>query len=121
MTFAWADYLDLAQAMVDSHGDEAAQRTAISRACYVAYHRASQFVRARSLVAESEALRHDLVWRLLLRQPEAVVQLAAAGEFELKRRRLHADYRLRFPGNIDDVAVKSLRQAEEVIQLLGAV
>ncbi len=48
--FVWTDYLVLAERLAARDADEAALRTAISRAYYAAYHRASTYVRANILV-----------------------------------------------------------------------
>ena len=48
--FDWTGFLTLAERLATDTGDEAAQRTAISRAYYAAYHAAASFVRAQGIL-----------------------------------------------------------------------
>ncbi len=42
--FDWAEFLDLGEELVRRRGDAAAERTAISRSYYAAFHWASRYV-----------------------------------------------------------------------------
>lgn len=92
MTFDWRGDLALADRLAAETEDEAALRSAVSRAYYAAYHRASQLVRERELVASSVELRHTVVWRLLKDQPSISFRRAGDRGFQLKHAWVQADY-----------------------------
>lgn len=48
--FRWLDFLTLGERLSLTADDEAALRTAISRAYYAAYHEAAAFVRSEGLL-----------------------------------------------------------------------
>ncbi len=73
--FGWGEFLSLAhrlvlQASLESETAEADLRTAISRAYYAAYHAASAYVRANTLIPVAERLTHDKVWTVLARDQD---------------------------------------------------
>ncbi|MBD0324008.1 MAG: hypothetical protein ICV72_11575 [Aldersonia sp.] len=60
--FDWEEFLAFAEQLVERDADEAALRTAISRAYYAVYHRASAHLRNNVLVPAHERLTHRKVW-----------------------------------------------------------
>jgi uncharacterized protein (UPF0332 family) len=118
--FDWHDYLHLADRLA-LVGDEAEQRSAISRAYYAVYHAASAFVRARSLVPSGRRLTHDLVWNALISDPNPDRANAGVRGDRLKRSRHDADYRAPFPGDLErrvrDVLAESRAMIDDIDQL----
>ena len=58
--FDWRDYLHLAERLSARQSDEAAHRTAISRAYYAAYHVAAAYARRTGLLLGRHT--HERVW-----------------------------------------------------------
>jgi hypothetical protein len=61
--FGWADFLVLARELATRESDEAALRTAISRAYYASYCSAAQHVLQRMPKLFPSDLNHERVWR----------------------------------------------------------
>jgi hypothetical protein len=123
---AFADWLD-EQALVDAElpVEEAALRSAISRAYYAAFHVAKAFV---DLLVEQGILQwpgtrrsiHDQVWDVLTLHPDPVVAgLADRGRL-LKRERTEADYSVAPNKRRATIARESRRLAREIIEGIDA-
>jgi uncharacterized protein (UPF0332 family) len=85
--------------------EEAAHRSAISRAYYAAYHAAEAFVRAKGILTSGHT--HQKVWDALVNDPDhARANVGVRGK-QLNWIRVMADYRAPFPGDIG----KELRAA----------
>ncbi len=69
MAFDWRDYLLLAEDLATRQGDEAAARSAISRAYYAALGRAAEVLRGEGRTI-SFMQTHSDVWRALRRGPD---------------------------------------------------
>ena len=114
--FDWDDYLTLADRLVRQAPDEAAQRSAISRAYYAAYHAAAAFVRAKVILTAGHT--HRSVWRALKADPD--VDRADAGRKgdRLRWFRMAADYRNPFPGDLGRLARTAVAEARNLIDAL---
>lgn len=116
--FEWSDYLDLAERLIEREPDEAALRTAVSRAYYAVYHRASAHIRNNSLVPARERLTHRKVWDVF-----QVAGNVAHADVGFRGRRLHllrtsADYRHPFPGDLQELAPIAVVEARELLALI---
>lgn len=116
--FDWADLLALAERLAARDTDEAELRTAIRRAHYAAYHRASAFVRANDLVPARSRRSHQRVWEAFAvtndpRHTEVVIR----GDF-LRRLRTSADYHYPFPGGIADASRFAVTEARSMLEVL---
>lgn len=60
--FGWEGFLDLAEELSQRRGDAAAERTAISRAYYAAFHWANDDVSRRGANLTFTGRDHTLVW-----------------------------------------------------------
>ncbi len=113
----WNEYLTLARDLASRPDNEAAQRSAISRAYDAAYGRT-----AESLIEREDLVRgsitHHAVW--LAFRDAADPDRFAFWEHGtvLKDRREHADYRRLFQGSLTQAARDSIRRATEVLTLL---
>lgn len=116
--FDWEDYLDLADRVAHRWGDEAAQRSAISRAYYAVYHRASAYVRTNGFVSPSTKLRHQDVWRLIRSSTDLRRQYIGNRGNALKVMRIRADYDNPFPDDLHKSTRDALLQARELIDLI---
>src|ERR1700740_1470503 len=99
MAFDWKEYLRLANHLAEQQ-DEAAMRSAVSRAYYCAYNLAMLRAQANSYRSPSDTGSHDALWHLSHPNAEKhkvdeCKQLASIGT-RLKRRRVQADYRRDF-------------------------
>lgn len=115
--FEWDGFLLLAERLVREGNDESAQRTAISRAYYAAYHAAAAYVRATGTLPHGHT--HQRVWTSLEKSTE-LADVAAYGGV-LRRLRIEADYRGRFPGDVGEQAQTSIGLARDVIEALRRV
>ena len=114
--FEWEDFLGLGDRLTQE-ANEAAQRTAISRAYYAAYHAAAAFVRARRILVTAHT--HQAVWGALAASSD--VDRADVGRMgnRLKRARLDADDRIPFPDDVADRAQDAVTEARSIIEALG--
>ena len=110
--FDWSDYLPLAERLA-ADNDEAARRSAISRAYYAAYHAAARYVRARQLLVDNHT--HQTVWRVLAGDADPARQHAGVSGQRLHYLRTEADYRQPFPGDIAAKTAGALADARQLI------
>ena len=116
MPFQWADYLKLAS-LLAAQGDEAALRSAISRAYYAVYHTAVANAQAHSVtIARVSGFGlHESCWNAYKALP-ATAALGVAGD-RLKVSRHKADYQL-VAANWAKEAATTLTEAA---RLMGAL
>ena len=113
--FDWDGFLDLADELVGRRGNAAAERTAISRAYYAAFHPA----RAH-LVRQGERLTltgadHGLVWRWFLARPDPLARAVGTNGRRLVDERRRADYDPIEDGSLSVRAAGAVRLARQVI------
>ena len=92
MTFAWADYLRLAEELAQRPGDEAAHRSAVSRAYYAAFGRACAHLTQQNIPVSQGDGSHKRVWESFNRLGRTYSGVQHNGD-RLLRRRVVADYR----------------------------
>ena len=114
--FEWDEYLVLAERLAAEKSDEAAQRSAISRASYAAYHAAARFVRDKGILTTRH--RHRLVWEALADQADGDLSAIGARGNRLTQTRIEADYQTRFPGNLEERVNNAVADARDVIETL---
>ena len=114
--FDWADYLALASELAKRSEDEAAMRSAVSRAYYAVFGRARERLRAEGLAAPRRAT-HRFVWDAYqqAREPHRR-QVGAAGD-RLRKYREGADYEGLLPG-LPLITRRSIEIARELLSLL---
>jgi uncharacterized protein (UPF0332 family) len=101
--FAWSDYLDLADELAARVGEEAAERTAISRAYYAAFGMARAYLRAKGVGIPSGSLAHVAAWDRFHATPDPVHRRIADRGRRLRKRRGRADYEDTYVGLAVDV------------------
>ncbi|MFZ2420001.1 MAG: hypothetical protein WBD79_11930 [Anaerolineae bacterium] len=126
MSFDWADYLKLAEALTrdpSSPGpEEASLRTAISRAYYAAYRSASNLAASRGeLVPAGLASDHGLVINHFRYAADPVRQKIGAGLSRLRGNRNKADYDDVLSGRPAATAQSSVTLARNVLTALGSL
>jgi hypothetical protein len=119
--FDWGDYLVHADRVAQRWADEAAQRSAISRAYYAVYHRASQYVRANGLVLASTKLRHQDVWRVIRSSDDLRRQDIGNRGDALKVVRIRADYDNPFPQDLEHSTRDGLLEALELMTMIDGL
>src|SRR5437879_4229739 len=119
--FDWGDYLDQANRLA-AGGDEAGQRSAISRAYYAAFglaRRRLETVEGNPVPPTGRA--HQYVWNAFVSNPpEARRAAIAASGTRLRRRRNLADYDDAVP-DLGTLTRETLMEAQRVIDTLGAL
>ena len=92
--FDWADYLDVADALIAQVGGEAAERSAISRAYYACYGVAWNYAHARHAPLSRTGRDHTAVWNWFLANPDRdpVHRRVSQNGRRLKQWRIAADY-----------------------------
>jgi uncharacterized protein (UPF0332 family) len=90
--FAWEAFLALAEDLQNSRSDEAAMRSAVSRAYYAAYHLSLAFLEQNSIAITSMANQHQAVWHEFQRGPDKNWKTVCRIGNNLKLRRVDADY-----------------------------
>lgn len=94
--YDWADYLNVADALLTQVGGEGAERSAISRAYYACYGKASQYARAKNAPLTGARGDHTALWNWFLAEtgPGSIdirTRVSANGK-RLKQWRIVADY-----------------------------
>jgi len=92
MTFDWSNYLQLARQLGQTQ-DEAAQRTAISRAYYAAFHAADEILKVKDITLDSSRPPHERVWSIYVKSPNRQCIVIGNEGFRLRNARVDADYK----------------------------
>ncbi|MGE0133149.1 MAG: hypothetical protein AB7U82_34160 [Blastocatellales bacterium] len=92
MAFDWAEYLRLAKELAQRQDDEAAHRSAISRAYYAAYCRACAYLNQKNIPIPQGEGSHDRVWKSFKDLPGRTHSGIHNNGDRLKRKRVQADY-----------------------------
>jgi hypothetical protein len=123
MVFDWKEYLKFAKKLSEQQ-DEAAMRSAVSRAYYCAYNLALSRARANKYRSPEDTGSHDALWELYKRNAmehrlQSCDQLASIGA-RLKRKRVQADYRDNF-ARLPEAVKDAIEDAEQCVALLSAL
>ncbi len=118
--FDWEEFLDLAEELVRRHGDLGAERSAISRAYYAAFHAAGSIARRHGARLTLTGVDHTLVWDWFL-QPEADRRSQWIGDtgHRLRRARRRADYDAAPRSNLSLEARDAVRLARRIVTELS--
>ncbi len=116
--FDWWEYLDLAKKLAGWSGDEAALRSAVSRAYYAAYKSADEAFPGRLRTREQTSPHLDF-WNSLKRGQTADEQSLGRFGLRLWGRRCMADYDNDVRVEWQKEAEMALGQAQEVKELLA--
>jgi uncharacterized protein (UPF0332 family) len=124
MAFEWEDYLVLAEDL-STDNDEAALRSAVSRAYYAAFNIARDFLSINGfVVSENKASVHHEVWNEYERRGDTWATVYKYGD-ALKKQRRDADYILKprpfrgKPKNWSEEVKQSIHGAEMVLYWVG--
>lgn len=117
--FNWAEYLTLAEELAGRHGDEAAQRAAVSRAYYTVYCRARNALEDRQLFDREQITKtpHQDVWDTFEEDYRTEWILIGQLGSNLKQDRVKADYNDRLP-NLENLTKGAMRQAKKLRRVL---
>lgn len=126
MSFDWADYLKLAEALmrdpISPGPEEASLRTAISRAYYAAFRSASNLAAGRGeIIPAGLASDHGLVINHFQNATDPARQKIGAHLSRLRGNRNKADYNDVFPGRLADTARSSVILARNVLAALSSL
>jgi len=103
--FDWAEYLNLADALA-GQSNQAALRSAVSRAYYAAFHRASQKLIDEQQIYRSDPTqprKHKAIWDMYRDSTDANRQRIGVKGDRLRKNRTDADYNDAFITNITAV------------------
>jgi uncharacterized protein (UPF0332 family) len=121
MAFGWEDYLSLANDLSKDQNNEAALRSAVSRAYYAAFNIAKDFLNKNGAeISESTPSVHHKVWNEFRRRGRTGLTVYTNGD-RLKKRRGDADYDLEpknLNGKLKDWSKEveqSRREADQVL------
>jgi hypothetical protein len=118
--FNWSEYLRLAEELGSRTGDEAALRTAISRAYYYVFHLALDRAKGNGFVTMSGESTHLQLWRLFTTSPEPSCLSLGQIAIRLKEKRERADYNDYF-ARITEEIPPVLEDARRFATLLSAL
>jgi uncharacterized protein (UPF0332 family) len=93
MPFDWPEYLRLAEELAQRQSDEAALRSAISRAYYAAFCCACNYLRQKGIPVPQGEGSHDRVWKSFKGLGRTLSNVPEKGD-RLKRQRVEADYHI---------------------------
>lgn len=120
--FDWVKYLTLAEELAERHGDEAAQRSAVSRAYYAVYCRARNTLEDRQLFDRTHITKtpHQDVWDVF--EDDYRREWAKIGQLghNLKRNRTTADYneQIRDLSRLTEGAIKLAKRLDSSLRKL---
>jgi len=117
--FDWSQYVGLAQEL-GRRADEAALRSAISRAYYYVYHLALARAEANAYRPRPGEAKHAQLWRIFSGSPDPDCQRLAVLAGRLKEKRERADYENHF-ARIGEEVPALLADAEAFAVLLANV
>jgi hypothetical protein len=117
MPFDWSGYLALAADLAARDDDEAAARSAISRAYYAALHRANERLAVEGIAVSPLRIHFQVrrAFRTSLDPDRAVVGLDLDW---LRDRRTQADYAAALDGDPTALAQAAVRRAQRVLDTL---
>jgi uncharacterized protein (UPF0332 family) len=123
VTFPWSEFSRLASWLVDEGSrcpsEEAAHRSAISRAYYAAFRTALDWGERRKLLKPTgTGADHEAVIGTLRRQVSPVAKRTGVQLDRLRRQRARADYEAVFL-NVAREARAAVAEADSVLQQLG--
>ena len=118
--FDWRGYLLLAEELGARIGDEAALRSAISRAYYSALGRASELLRSEGIDV-SPLRTHSFVWRAYKNSSDPRRSVVGMNLDWLRHLRDRADYASEFDGEPSDVARDAVLRAKAILQSLDEI
>lgn len=116
--FDWEEFLELAEELVQHRGKASAQRTAISRAYYAAFHLASDYFATHGERLTRTGEDHRRVWRWFLRRNDPVSRAIGQNGRRLVDERRRADYDPAPYRNLRNQAEQAIRLAHEVVAAL---
>lgn len=113
--FNWAEYLRLAEELANRHGDEAAQRAAISRAYYAAYCSARNKLEGWQLLKRNQRSKtsHQDVWEAFEGDPRPGWDQIGQEGHNMKEDRRRADYEDQIR-DLDRFTKKAMRRARKL-------
>jgi uncharacterized protein (UPF0332 family) len=116
--FDWSEYLIFAKEIQETRQDEAALRSAVSRAYYAAFHHARAYCAANGIdIPEStDNTSHKVVWDRL-QNISRTVKGAYLNGTRLKRKRHDADYVSEVP-NLSAVTEQAIHESDLVFSYL---
>jgi uncharacterized protein (UPF0332 family) len=118
MAFDWALYLGIARSLASQAGDEAALRSAVSRAYYAAFGVAAARMRTEGQGVPTTGEAHQVLWKYFESANDRFRRKIGQDGRRLRYRRTTADYDGSRPISISEVT-DSLRSAESLIRFVG--
>jgi len=118
MAFDWALYLGVARSLASQKSDDAAMRSAVSRAYYAAFGVAAAQMRIEGKTVPSTGEAHQVLWKYFESASDKFRRKIGQDGRRLKYRRTTADYDGSRPISSSEV-VDSLRSAESLIRFIG--
>lgn len=92
MSFNWSSYLALAKELA-GRSDEAAKRSAVSRAYYYAFHVANNHLKANNIAVDRNLGTHERVWRVYIESSTLECRKIGSDGNRLRVSRRDADYK----------------------------
>ena len=117
--FDWHGYLRLAHELAD-RDDEAAQRSAISRAYYAAFSLARQLLESEGVPLDAEGSIHSQVWDTFRNSADDVRYYIGIDGKGLRNFRNSADYENEFV-DVRKRTGQAIRKAESIVSSLVRV
>jgi glycerol-3-phosphate O-acyltransferase len=115
--FEWVDFLDLAEELAARPDDEAAARTAVSRAYYAAFHTGRDYLDRAEIPLDRVRNAHVQVQRELRKQSAQMGQDLELLHFWRK----NADYDTQQFSNVNEQARSAVTLARETIDAIKAL
>lgn len=114
--FDWVNYLIFAKELVE-RSDEAAQRSAVSRAYYAAFCKARNRLRQKGVIPKEDRIGHKKLWKMYKEDPEvATRRIGFHGDLmhEIRKEVDYEDTVSNLPGKVK----LELLMAEELLEQL---
>ncbi len=116
--FDWTNYLLIARQLAEQSADDAALRSAVSRAYYAAYNSALNYCNGNSILIVKNKGSHEDLWDAFLSQNSLQLLSVQAKGDRLRKRRTDADYKPNVSG-WGSTAEQSLQDSHDILKALG--
>lgn len=120
MAFDWADFLSVSRHLRSGTVDEAAYRSAISRAYYAAYGTARSKLTAEGEYPPEKGDAHVAVWRSFRDKADRVRFRIGEEGNRLRNSRRSADYDETYTASSGDVDL-AIQRASTILSLIGGL
>ena len=121
-SFSWLDFLEFAEWIINKcdQDDDAALRSAVSRAYYTAFHSAKSVLNANGIEISDRDSSHKQVWDAFLNGKNLDWKAVGRKGDEIRVKRTDADYKLKKLNWLPE-AEKTIEETKKILATLSKI